>query len=85
MRRVDGEDLADDEPVEQHADRRQVLLDGRPGGRALSHGAIAGVRHLQRFDIGGDMEGLDIDEPADAVLLAPFLPFPFGKLNRSEG
>ena len=30
MRRVDGENLADDQPVEQHADRGQMLLDGRP-------------------------------------------------------
>ena len=29
------------------------------------------------------MEGLDIDEPADAVLLAPFLPFPFGNLAKN--
>ena len=71
MRLVDGEDLADDEPVEQHADCREVLLDGRPGGCALFHCRIAGVGHLQRFDIRSDMEGLDIDEPADAVLLEP--------------
>ena len=59
------------EPVEQHADRGQVLLDGRPCRCALLHGPIAGVRHLQRLDIGSDMERLDIDEPADAVLLEP--------------
>ena len=29
--RVGRENLADDEPVEQHADRRQVLLGGRLG------------------------------------------------------
>ena len=29
MRRVGGDDLAGDQPVEQHADRRQVLLDRR--------------------------------------------------------
>jgi hypothetical protein len=28
---VDGEDLTDDQPVEQHADCRQMLLDRRPG------------------------------------------------------
>ena len=34
MRRVGGEDLADDQPVEQHADRGEVLFDGRlRGGR----------------------------------------------------
>src|SRR5690348_5267045 len=42
MRLVDGEDLADDEPVEQHADCREVLLDGRPGRCALFHCRIAG-------------------------------------------
>jgi len=29
MRRIGCEDLAGDEPVEQHADGRKVLLDGR--------------------------------------------------------
>jgi hypothetical protein len=29
MGRIGGQDLADDEPVEQHADRGKVLLDGR--------------------------------------------------------
>jgi hypothetical protein len=71
MRRVDREDLADDEPIEQHADRGKVLFDGRPGRRALFHCRIAGVGHLQRFDIRSDMERLDIDEPADAVLIEP--------------
>jgi hypothetical protein len=60
MRRIDGEDLADDEPIEQHADRREVLFDRGFGGR-----------RLQRLDIGGDMHGLDIGELADAVLLDP--------------
>src|SRR5204863_9554848 len=27
MRRIDGKDLADDEPVEQHTDRGKMLLD----------------------------------------------------------
>jgi hypothetical protein len=71
MGRVDCQDLADDKPVEQHADRSQVLLDGRPGRGALFHCGIAGVGHLQRLDIRSDMERLDIDEPADAVLLEP--------------
>jgi hypothetical protein len=48
------------EPVEQHADCRKVLLDGRLGGCGL-----------QRFDIGGDMHGIDVGELADAVLLNP--------------
>ena len=43
MRRVDRQHLADDEPVEQHADRRQVLLDGRPRRGALPDRAIAGL------------------------------------------
>jgi hypothetical protein len=30
-------------------------------------GRIAGVGHLQRLDIGSDMERLDIDEAANAV------------------
>ena len=30
-RGVEGQDLADDEPVEEHATRRQVLLDARGG------------------------------------------------------
>jgi hypothetical protein len=48
---------------EQHADRGKVLLDGRPGCRALFHSRFAGVGHLQRLDIRGDMKGLDIDKP----------------------
>jgi len=71
MRRVDGEDLADDEPVEQHADRGQMLLDGRPRGRALPDGAIAGIQYRQRLQIGGDVERLDIGQLANAVLLEP--------------
>ena len=71
MRRVDREDLADDEPVEQHADRSQMLLDGRPCRGALPDGAIAGIRHLQRLQIGGDVKRLDIGELADAVLFEP--------------
>ena len=59
VRRVGGENLADDQPVEQHTDRGQVLLDCRSGGSALPYGSIAGLRHLQRLDIGSDMEGLD--------------------------
>jgi hypothetical protein len=46
-----------------------VLLDGRPRRGALPHGSIAGLRYPQRIDLGSDMERLDIDEPADAVLL----------------
>ena len=60
MRRIDRQHLADDEPVEQHAHRGEVLLDGRLGG---------GV--LQRLDIGRDMQRLDIDELGDAALFEP--------------
>jgi hypothetical protein len=60
MRRVGGEDLADDEPIEQHANGRQVLLHRRLGsGR------------LQRLYIGGDMDRLDVGELAELVLLDP--------------
>jgi hypothetical protein len=60
MRRVDSEDLADDQPVEQHANGRKVLLHRRLGGR-----------RLQRLDIGRDVDRLDIGEFADLVLLDP--------------
>jgi hypothetical protein len=32
MSRIGGQDLAHNQPVEQHADRCQVLFDGRLGG-----------------------------------------------------
>jgi len=60
VRRVAGEDLADHQPVEEHADRRQMLLHGR-----LGHGV------LELFDIGRDVQRLDADELVDAVLLEP--------------
>jgi hypothetical protein len=60
VRRIDGEDLADDQPVEQHADRGQVLF----------HRGLRG-RHLKRLYIGGDVNRLDIVELANAVLLDP--------------
>ena len=71
MGRVDGEDLADDEPVEQHANRRQVLFGCRSGRRPLFHRPLAGLGDLQRLKVRGDMERLDIVEFADAVLLEP--------------
>jgi hypothetical protein len=71
MRRVDREHLVDDEPVEQHVDRGEVVLDGRPSRCTFSQSRIAGGRDLERFDIRRDMEGLDIDERADAVPLDP--------------
>ena len=60
MRRVDGEDLADDQPVEQHADCREMQFDGRLGGRRLQH-----------LYIEGDVHRLDVSQPADLVLLDP--------------
>jgi hypothetical protein len=57
MRRIDGEHLADDEPVEQYEDGGEVQLR-RLGGRPLQH-----------LDIGSDMNGLDVGEPADLVPL----------------
>ena len=60
MRRVGGDDLAGDQPVEQHADRGQVLLD-----RRLRH------RVLQVLDIGRHMQRLDIGNAADAMPVAP--------------
>ena len=52
-----GNDLLDHEPVEQAAQRRQMLLDGR-GGERLA------------FDIGGDMQRPDGGE-LQLILLAP--------------
>ena len=55
--RVHGEDLADDEPVAEHADRGQVLLDGRGRSRVST-------------DVGSHVErghGLE----AEASRLAP--------------
>ena len=60
MRRVGREHLADDQPVEQHADGGEVLLDRRLGGG-----------FLQRLDIGGDVQRLDVGELGDAVLFEP--------------
>jgi hypothetical protein len=56
---------------EEHANRRQMLLDGRPGCSTLSYASIAWLGDLQRFDIGRDMEWLDIGEFADVVLVEP--------------
>jgi hypothetical protein len=54
-----GEDLADDEVVEEHAQRRQVLLDGGDG-----------ERRRDLLDVGGEEERLELvkREPPD---LAP--------------
>ena len=54
MGRIGRDDLAGDQPVEQHADRGEVLLDRRLL-EILGH----------RLDIGGDMQRLDIGDLAD--------------------
>ena len=48
-------DLAGDEPVEQHADRGEVLLDGRL------------LEFAEPADIGRDVDRLDIDQLVDIV------------------
>ncbi len=60
MRRIGRDDLADDEPVEQHADGGEMLLD-----RRLLEILPKGL------DIGGDVQRLDIGEVADLVMIAP--------------
>ena len=60
MGRIGGDDLAGDQPIEQHADGGQVLLDRR----------LLEVL-AERLDIGGDVERLDIGDLADLVLVAP--------------
>lgn len=47
-RRIVGNDLADHEPIEQHANGREMLFHGRRGQPAL-----------QGFNIGGHMDRLD--------------------------
>ena len=63
-RGVHREDLADDEPVAEHADRGQVLLDGRDRPRV-------------RPDVGGHVErGHGVE--AEAPRLAPREKLPHG-------
>ena len=71
---IHGHDLADHQPVEQHAHRRQVLLDGRlrqlgPVDRdriGVAFAAPAMPLNRQRsplgeiFDVGGDPERIEI-------------------------
>ena len=61
------QNVAGHEPVKEHAQRGQVLLDG---GR--------GARSLQVLDEGGDVEGLNVGEPGDAAALAPGVKTPRG-------
>ena len=58
--RVADDDLADDKPIEKHADGGQMLLDRRRGE----------VR-LKLLDIGRDMDRFHIDKIEDASLFAP--------------
>ena len=58
--RIGGDDLAGDQPVEQHADGGEVLLDRR----------LLEIL-AERLDIGGDVQRLDVGELADLVLVAP--------------
>src|SRR3954453_21475583 len=60
MCRIDRKHMADDEPIEQMTDGGEVLLDGWLRGG-----------FLQRLDIGGDMQRLDIDKFGDAALFEP--------------
>jgi len=55
-----GENLADDQPVEQHADRGEVLLDGRR--------AVAAAQHL---DVGGDVMRAHRRERLDVLGVGP--------------
>ena len=60
MRRIRGNDLTDHEPVEQHADASEILLD-----RRRRRGAA------QLLDIGGDMHRLHLPERGYSLLFAP--------------
>jgi hypothetical protein len=60
MRGVGCDNLAGDQPVEQHADGSQVLL----------HRGLLKVL-AERLDIGGDVQRLDVGELAELMMLAP--------------
>ena len=55
--RVGRQDLTDDQPVEQHAQGGELLLDGR-------HGVVP----AEPLHPGGDVYRLDLAEPGDAAL-----------------
>ena len=60
VRRIGRDNLADDEPIEQHADGGEVLLDRRL------------LKILaERLDIGRDVQRLNIGNLADRVMVAP--------------
>jgi hypothetical protein len=66
VRRVYPDDLADYKPVEQHAQRGQVLLD-----RGCGEGLRLVILVLQVLEAGGDVERFDAGKLRDAVRLAP--------------
>jgi hypothetical protein len=63
--RVHVQDVARHQPIEQHTQRGQVLLDGRRGQLPL-----------QILDEGGDVEGFDVGELGNAAAGAPFRETP---------
>jgi len=65
--RIGGDHLAGDQPVEQHPDRGQVLLD-----RWFGHAA------LELLDIGGHVQRLEIVQAAELVVFAPGEEVPDG-------
>ena len=72
-RGVEGQDLADDEPVEEHPERREVLLDARRRERG---------REL--LDVGRDDHRLDLAE-GEASALAPLGEPAHGREVREAG
>ena len=60
MGRIGRDDLASDQPVEQHAN----------GGEVLLHRRLFKIL-AERFDIGGDMQRLDISDFTNGVMITP--------------
>ena len=71
---IDRDNLPDDEIVEQHADRGEMLLDDR---------LLEFSRH--RLDIGPDMDRLDRGQLVEAVGVAPGEEALTGALVRGAG
>jgi hypothetical protein len=69
-----GENLPDDEIIEQHADRGEMLLDGR---------LFEFARH--RLDPGPDMDRLDRGQLVETVGVAPAEEVLTGALIRRAG